>query len=113
MGMMKRLVILLAFFTFVVSLKLEDSPGPSSNTKTTGRCVEYGIGYNGDWNVDVVYNIGHWADCAYLCQGHRGCNYWTWDQKHGGKMCYLTSSSAGRHYAKEGMSGTYNCLSEC
>ena len=78
--------------------------------QSTGRCVEYGIDYSG-YDIDIIYHIYHWSDCAQKCNDHRSCSYWTW--MNDDKRCYLKSSNAGRKKKDAGISGSYDCLSEC
>ena len=79
--------------------------------QSTGRCVEYGIDYSG-YDIDIIYHIYHWSDCAQKCNDHRSCSYWTWVQNDE-KRCILKSSNAGRRKLDAMISGSYDCLSEC
>ena len=109
---MKTAAIFVALFAAAVAMKLEESPPVEKIPleQSTGRCVEYGIDYSG-YDLDTLYDIQHWQDCAYQCRDHRGCAYWSWSTT--SHKCYLRSSDSGRHHVGQVMAGSYTCLSEC
>merc|ERR1719500_1263282 len=109
---MKTVAIFVVMFAAAVAMKLEESPPERRpSEQSTGRCVEYGIDYTG-YDIDIIYNIYHWSDCAQKCNDHRSCSYWTWVQNDE-KRCILKSSNAGRRKLDAMISGSYDCLSEC
>ena len=108
---MKTFLILFAILRLSAPLQAPSGKADIDSTKTTSaHCVEYGIDYQ-DYNIDILSNIGHWTDCAKLCNDHRSCSFWTWhtDDKH----CWLKSSDAKPERQANCLSGSYQCLSEC
>ena len=109
---MKSTAILVVLFTAAVAMKLEESHPVERKPleQSTGRCAEYGIDYSG-YDLEIVTDIHHWHDCAYQCQDHRACSYWSWSANT--YKCWLRSSDSGRHHVGQVISGSYTCLSEC
>ena len=84
----------------------------SNNNKTTyGRCVEYGIDYNG-YDIDKIENVKHWKDCAFLCNDYISSSFWTWHLDDDNK-CILKTSDNGRQHDTHCLSCSYTCLSDC
>ena len=128
---MKTVAIFVAMFAATISMKLEKFPPGllelgvqearltsqilaglerKPSQQSTGRCVEYGIGYLG-YDIEQFPNIPHWSDCAQQCFDLRICAYWSWEQN--SKICYVKTSNEGRQTMDYVISGAFDCLSEC
>ena len=109
---MKTVAIFVVLFAAAIAMKLEESPPVEKIPleQSSGRCVEYGIDYKG-YDIDIIYGIQHWQDCASQCKDSRSCSYWSWIvDEH---RCILKTSDAGRRQVGQAISGSYTCLNEC
>ena len=108
---MKTLVLILGI-TVVASVSIG---GPADNRQPRNKtseniCVEWGFDYEGH-DIDNVYNVNHWQDCARLCNEHRSCSFWSWVINE--KRCIRKTSNEGRRPLGNFLSGAFDCLSEC